>query len=101
MCVVSFVGDYYRDTFPKKDYWPVVQPFINPQIPITIVPEVTKAEFDALKKDVLEMKELLKKAKKYDEETGQPDCEMEEKVDLLKKIAKLVGVDLSEVFGNG
>lgn len=100
MCVVSMVGDHYRDTFPKKEYWPGIQPHINPPPHIYITPqEITRAEFDALKKDVEEMKELLKRAKKYDEETGQPDCEMDEKVALLKQVAKLVGVDLSEIFG--
>ena len=44
------------------------------------------------------MKELLKAAKKFDEATGQPDCEMKEKVDLLRKIAKMVGVDFEEVL---
>lgn len=62
-------------------------------------PEVSRADFDALKREVEEMKKLLLRAKKYDEETGQPDCEMEDKVALLKKVAQLVGVDLSEVFG--
>ncbi len=43
------------------------------------------------------MKALLIKAKIYDEQTGQKDCEMEEKVAFIKKFAKYVGVDLSEV----
>jgi len=44
------------------------------------------------------MKELLKKAKIYDEENGEPDCEVEEKFDLIRKIAKLVDVDLEDVL---
>ena len=47
------------------------------------------------------MKALLIRAKEYDERNNEPHCEMEEKVELLKKIAAAVGVDLSEVFGNG
>ena len=58
----------------------------------------TRAEFDALKAELESLKKLLAAAKKYDEETGQPECETEEKVALLKKLAQLVGVDLSSVF---
>lgn len=90
MCAVSFVGDFYSDKWRQPNYGPI---YVTGN-------EVTRFEFDALKKEVLEMKELLMRAKKYDEETGQPDCEMEDKVALLKKVAELVGVDLKEVFKN-
>ena len=46
------------------------------------------------------MKKMLEAAKIYDKDTGQPDCEMEEKIDFLKKVAKLVGVNLEEIFKN-
>jgi hypothetical protein len=59
---------------------------------------VTREEFDALKKDVLEMKADLIKARAEDIKNGEPDCEMESKVALLKKIAEVVGVSLDEVF---
>jgi hypothetical protein len=44
------------------------------------------------------MKALLLKAKEYDAKTGQADCEMEEKIKVLRQVATLVGVDLDEVF---
>ena len=59
---------------------------------------VSREEFDALKKEMEELKKLLKAAKEYDEKTGQPDCHMDEKVELIKKIAELVGVDLKGIF---
>jgi hypothetical protein len=59
---------------------------------------VNREEFDALKRDVEEMKALLKRAKEYDERTGQADCENAEKVALIRKVAELVGVDLREVL---
>lgn len=105
MCVVSMIGDHYRDKWDKwKDIYPNPYP-INPwperpgpgSLGYT-PPIVTKEEFDALKKEVEEMKALLIRAKEYDEKNGEPDCEMSEKVELLKKIAEMVGVDLSEVF---
>lgn len=86
MCVVSMVGDHYSQKFQ----------WVSP-IP-TGVPAITREEFDKLKREVQEMKALLKRAKKYDEETGQPNCEMEDKVDILKKVAEMVGVDLKEIF---
>ena len=91
MCIVSFVGQHYDD-----QYRPIVQPFTSIQ---TWVTSITREEFEALKAEVAEMKELLLAAKRIDEITGQPDCEMEEKVDLLRRVAEAVGVDLDEVFG--
>jgi hypothetical protein len=45
------------------------------------------------------MKALLRRAKEYDVANNEPDCEIEEKMALLKRIAELVGVDLSDVIG--
>jgi hypothetical protein len=83
------VGDHYRDKWfpmpqvPDSNF----KFFIDPEAP-------TRAEFDALKREVEEMKTLLIRAKKYDEDNGEPDCEMSEKVEILKKVAELVGVEL-------
>lgn len=93
MCMVSNVGDGWAEQFPQKfPHWPVNPP------PISIPPEVSRAEVEALRKEVEELKALLKAAKKFDKATKQPDCEMAEKVKLIKAIAKLVGVDLGDVF---
>lgn len=98
MCVVSAMGDYYGDRWKRDD---LVRPYISPDTSpnITFHEAVTREEFDALKKQVEEVLEILKVAKKYDEEHGEPDCEMDEKVQILKAVAELVGVDLEEVFG--
>lgn len=61
-------------------------------------PYPSREEFEALKKEVEELKKLLIKAKKQDEEEGNPNCEMEEKIDILRRLADVVGVDLEEVF---
>ena len=106
MCVVSMVGDHYGDWFPKNPPSPF-NPFSNPnQQPIIINPpqqlnwpsQVSKVEFDALKKEVEHMKALLIKAKLYDEKNNEPDCEVEDKMKLLREIAKVVGIDLDEVL---
>lgn len=95
MCTVSMIGDFYND---KWRYWPPLTPASQPPVFIT-QPEITRAEFEQLKRDVEDMKELLKRAKKYDEDNGEPDCEIDEKMQKLRAIAKIVGVDLDDVLG--
>lgn len=90
MCTVSNVGDYYNhktlpDHFPSYPSWPQGIP-------------PTREEFDELKRSVEALKELLLAAKEYDRKMGEPDCEMEDKVALIKKLAEIVGVDLSQIF---
>jgi hypothetical protein len=45
------------------------------------------------------MKALLKRAKEYDERNGEPECEMDEKMAVLRKLAEMVGVNLDDVLG--
>lgn len=91
MCVVSLVGDHYSDKWTS----PLMT---SSGHTVTFTAPVTREEFEVLKKDVLEMKALLIKAKLYDEQTGQKDCEMETKLATLRKIADLVGVSLDDVI---
>lgn len=118
MCVYSNCGDYWRDrTVPEKwpwvpqnpDVWPEpsVDPSTDPfeiykKVKEAVAPElpITREEFNELKKAVEEIHKLLKAAKKYDEEMGEPNCEKEEKIELIKKMAKMVGVDISDVLEN-
>ena len=57
-----------------------------------------KTDLDALRRDFEQLVTRLKLAKALDVATGQPDCEMEEKVALIKRISELVGVSLEDVF---
>lgn len=90
MCVVSYVGDYWQDqTVPRKypdwsDFYPGTQ----------TAPVVTKDQLDELRKDLEELKKLIKQAKSFDESVGEPDCHHETKVALIKAMAKAVDVDL-------
>jgi len=100
MCVVSMVGDHFNQKW--DDYFPKPQPLTPWPMPInqhwpTLPP--TREEFNALKKEVEEMKALLIKAKEYDEKHGEPECEVEEKMEKLRKIAELVGISLDDVIG--
>ena len=47
--------------------------------------------------EVDEFRRLLDRAREYDLKNNEPDCEMDEKRQALKKIAKSMGVDISFV----
>lgn len=95
MCMVSNIGDGYTKTFPYT--WPGadIPDYTGMKFPI---PVPGSYEFDQLRKEILELKGLLLAAKIFDEVTGQPDCEMDEKIDLLRKLGKYLGVDLESIF---
>jgi DNA-binding XRE family transcriptional regulator len=95
MCVVSFVGDGFSEWYKQKPYTVKIITTGNPP---EEKPLATAEQIEELRKELLLVKELLKKAIKYDEDNGEPNCEMEEKVELLKKIADAVGVDIDDVF---
>lgn len=95
MCTVSNIGDTWSPPYPWK---PASYPNLPPTVTVYPIPEVTQEDLDNLKKEIEALKKLLKAAKIYDEETGQPDCENAEKVALIKRFAELVDVDLSEIF---
>jgi hypothetical protein len=95
MCVVSMIGDHYSDKW-RQPYREFVQPV---QWPTYTYPQVSKEEFDALKVQVAELVELMKRAKIYDAKNGEPDCETDEKMAVLRKVAKLVGIDLDKAIG--
>lgn len=107
MCTVSMIGDHYNDKWTRR--WTELYPYETRLVQRPITPDdishmlekkITRKEFEELKKEVREMKELLIRAKIYDESNGEPNCEMEAKVALLKKVAELVGVDLKDIFPN-
>lgn len=91
MCSVSMIADHYRDKWQQPSTYPSQPGIVWPGV---LPPPISREEFDRLKADVKDMKKLLHRAKKYDEETGQRDCENEEKMKLLRLIAERVGVDL-------
>ena len=102
MCVTSAVGDYFRGNLPERHPWavPAYPVYLGSPMPNSGIPLMspTRAEFDALKKEVEELRELLKAAKRFDEQTSQPNCELAEKIAIIKQVAKLVGVDMTGVF---
>lgn len=101
MCVVSMIGEHYGEKFRQA---PAVQPYLSPlgqpnPLQQPFFQAVSRQEFEEVKKEVAEMKVLLRRAKMYDEEHGEPACEIEEKMALLRSVAQLVGVDLDAEIG--
>ncbi len=94
MCVVSMAGDYWKDRIYPN--YPT-----TPGIPVGTYPfeYASKADLDKIRADLEALRELLIAAKKFDAAVGEPDCEHDDKVDLIKKLAKHLGVDMKEVFG--
>jgi hypothetical protein len=101
MCSYSMIADHYGQKW--RDQYPGIndlyrQPGGIGQVHVAGF--VSKGEFDALKKEVADLKELLIKAKEYDARTGQPDCEAEDKTAILRAVAKLVGIDIEGALPN-
>lgn len=93
MCVVSMVGDHYKHKWEEYPWKPIIERQTSPD-----VNGVNRHEFEKLKQEVQEMKELLKRAVKYDEDNHEPHCETEDKMKFLKLVADAVGVSLDDVI---
>lgn len=110
MCVVSMIGEHYHGKWGPQVI--PMTPGVIPAEPIRKTPTpdeyqnlqriwttpVTRQEFDALKREVQEMKKLLERAHEYDKRTGQEDCHVDEKMATLRRIAEAVGIDIDEVL---
>ena len=84
MCVVSNVGDQFNK------YWP--NPFPTPQ-PFTITTTTPLPYNGPTKEQFEEFLELMRAAKKIDKFLGTPDCEMEAKMTIIRKVAEALGLD--------
>lgn len=89
MCVVSMVAEHYKDMWWPDEIQPKWPEFYPP------VP-VSRKEFERLKSEVEKMLRLMGYAKEIDEATGQPDCEKPELIELLRKMAAVVGKKLED-----
>ncbi len=86
MCVVSMMMDHYQDKWRRElDRINTLPPLVP--IPAPPAPQIPQ-------KDVEEFYKLLERARAYDKANSQPDCELEEKKQKLKELAKLLGVEI-------
>lgn len=95
MCVVSMISDHFHDKwndFYKYTSPPVPEaplpPWLNPPVPPSTTPTLTEEE-------VAELRKLLDRAREYDERNGEPDCELEEKKERLRKLAEELGAAIT------
>ena len=94
MCVVSMVIDNYRDR-----QWPdYTRTTSDTRFVMTDHSLATKADIRDLKRHLIELKELIVAAKKYDDATGQPECEVDEKVDFMFEVADRLGISMDDVL---
>lgn len=63
-------------------------------------PEVTKAEFESLRDEVADLKKIVKKNRKLDKYESKFKNGTIDKIEYIRKVAKLIDLDLDEVFGN-
>jgi len=92
------IGDHYRNRWdPQKTSGSAGGPFVQP-FPNIYPTQDMSGELAKLKKEVEEMKELLKRAVQYDKDNNQPHCEQDDKIKFLKQVAEAVGVSLEDVF---
>lgn len=82
MCTVSMIMDHYHDKWsPHRDYVHPLPPVVSPITP----------------QEVEEFRRLLERAREYDRKNNEPDCELAEKRDRLKALAKELGVEIEFV----
>lgn len=102
MCVYSMIIDHYRDKWapyipsPYKvvpDPWPTAPPSVVPMpYPVPALPSpITPAEVE-------EFRKLLDRARRYDRDHNEPDCELEQKKKAIQDLADKLGVDIRDLF---
>jgi hypothetical protein len=96
MCQMSVIADQWTQGFQQS---PLYQPnSVRPQG--LLAPNVSAEDFAALKKEVTELRELLKAAGRFDAATGQPHCEKPDKLKLILWLAEELGVDMKTLGVN-
>lgn len=87
MCVVSMVMDHYNDKWrvaPSPNFYPWVLPGVPAE------PKITKEEIE-------EFRKLLERARQYDKDHNEPDCELAEKRQRLLDLADELGIEIDFV----
>lgn len=100
MCVVSMIMDYYGDEWGRRIHrpvWPVVPPPGPglPYDPYPHMPPVPSGPPPVSPAEIEEFRRLLERAREYDKRHNEPDCELEEKRQKVRELAKQLGIDVS------
>lgn len=99
MCVVSMIADHFREKWDqpwRTNPTPPRAPFVPepPAYPpfFPVLPPTPNQEPPITDEEIREFRELLRRARKYDRENNQPDCETEQKLKDLLELAEKLGV---------
>jgi len=85
MCVYSMVLDHVCDCWPKRvEAAKQFQDYFG----LPPDPAISKQEIE-------EFRRLLERAREYDRKNNEPDCELEEKKETLRRLAKQLGVEIN------
>lgn len=93
MCVVSMVMDHYWDKWTPQVPIPLPRQFpLDWTSPPTIT--VTHSPPSITPEEISEFRTLLERAREYDKRNSEPNCELQEKKDRLKALAKDLGFNI-------
>lgn len=89
MCAVSMIMDHFGEKWgqigqPPPNWPPPTNPSPYQQLGS---PQITPQE-------IAEFRKLLERARKYDKENNQPDCELEQKKQLVRDLAEKHGIKI-------
>lgn len=95
MCVVSMVMDHYTEKW--RELQPYLPNTIGPSSPNPsphTLPAIQPFKPVIPQADIDEFYRLLDRAREYDKRNNEPECELEEKKETLKTLAKQLGVEI-------
>ena|SRR5258708_4876608 len=102
MCATSMITDHTTTIIPNRYPELFAQPgIVGPQVYFDQTPvrlASIESQLITLRNELLELKKLIQAAQAYDRATGQEECESEEKIDKLRKICDVAGIDLSDIL---
>lgn len=96
MCSYSFISDHYIHEWqhpyrsPPMVPMPLKHPDIIPIPEILNPPKIVPLTLE----EVESVRKLLEKAKQYDIDNEEPECELEDKKKTLKELAKAWGIEV-------
>lgn len=95
MCVVSMIMDHYGDEWDRRPNWYPVSP-VWPAEPADLQKIMDQLNEPKVKpitdEEIEEFRRLLARAREYDKRNNEPNCEMEEKKQKLRALAKELGI---------
>lgn len=93
MCTVSMINDHFSDKWNGfKTYTTDSTRIDSVSTPLT--DEEIRLLRELVLRDMPEFKALLERARQYDIDNGEPDCELEEKKQRVLELADELGIEI-------